>query len=102
MVSKDEIKEMEDAGLDVIAINESGKIVYNSAKNSNPNFCDNCRHLRVLPDPDPDDWFNDDDQKVVCGMNKKTIYSMLRPYEVRNITCPTWCPGKQLNKNIYL
>ena len=55
MVSKDEIKEMEDAGLDVIAINESGKIVYNSAKNSNPNFCDNCRHLRVLPDPDPDE-----------------------------------------------
>lgn len=22
-----------------------------------------CPHCRIAPDPDPDDWFNDDDEK---------------------------------------
>lgn len=25
--------------------------------------CRECPHCRIAPDPDPDDWFNDDDEK---------------------------------------
>lgn len=28
--------------------------------------CMDCPHHLVRPDPDPDDWFCDDDEKVVC------------------------------------
>lgn len=33
-------------------------IVYNIEK------CSQCPHSRILPDPDPYDWFNDDDVKL--------------------------------------
>lgn len=28
--------------------------------------CRECPHCRIAPDPDPDDWFNDDDEKALC------------------------------------
>lgn len=56
-------------------------------------FCSNCPFGRVLPDPDPDDWFCDDDVKVYCTKSKRDICSALRPYEVGKLdTVPDNCP----------
>lgn len=35
--------------------------------------CMDCPHHQVYPDPDPDDWFCDDDEKVVCNMADRNI-----------------------------
>ena len=29
-------------------------------------ICSKCKYGKVVPDPDPDDWFNDDDCAVFC------------------------------------
>lgn len=42
--------------------------------------CMDCPNHKVLPDPDPDDWFNDDDIKVVCAAVSKDITVACRPY----------------------
>lgn len=43
--------------------------------------------------PDPDDWFNDDDEKALCTESgNKLIEGMLRPYE--KVIIPDWCPLK--------
>lgn len=43
--------------------------------------------------PDPDDWFNDDDEKALCKeTGDKVIEDMLRPYE--KVAIPNWCPLK--------
>ena len=48
---------------------------------------------RIYPDPDPNDWFNDDDEKALCKESKnKLIEGMLRPYE--KVCIPDWCPLK--------
>ena len=60
--------------------------------------CRKCPHCRILPDPDPTDWFNDDDQKAICVHPQsiddrkfgKDIEGMLRPYE--KVDIPKWCP----------
>lgn len=86
-------------------------------------FCSKCKFGRVVPDPDPDDWFNDDDVAVLCshpdmtldktdyteeskqngwiqerGWNKPgtiVIASCLRPYQIgRYDNCPHGCPLK--------
>lgn len=55
--------------------------------------CTNCPFHRVLPDPDPDDWFNDDDVKVICTKAEKEITSACRPYNVeKESKTPQWCP----------
>lgn len=55
--------------------------------------CIDCPLHSVLPDPDPDDWFNDDDMKVVCNLAKKEITSACRPYNLRKESdIPNWCP----------
>lgn len=60
--------------------------------------CRECPHCKIYPDPDPDDWFNDDDEKACCGLVKdeqnlpKDIEGMLRPYE--KVLIPDWCPLK--------
>lgn len=42
--------------------------------------CRECPHCRIAPDPD--DWFNDDDEKALCKeAGNKLIEGMLRPYE---------------------
>lgn len=45
-------------------------------------FCSQCPYSRILPDPDPDDWFNDDDERVYCTKLNKDVARALRPYEV--------------------
>ena len=55
-------------------------------------YCDQCPFHKVLPDPDPDDWFNDDDVKIVCVKENKNIDVALRPHHVKNTEIPDWCP----------
>lgn len=39
-----------------------------------------CPHCLIVPDPN--DWFNDDDEKALCKESEnKLIEGMLRPYE---------------------
>lgn len=57
--------------------------------------CHQCQFHKVENDPDPDDWFNDDDVKVVCTKkHNKTITSACRPYNIKKECAgiPNWCP----------
>lgn len=56
--------------------------------------CTDCPAHNILPDPDPDDWFCDDDVKVVCEhMRGKNITVACRPYNIRKeCAVPSWCP----------
>ena len=71
--------------------------------------CTMCAMHKVLPDPDPDDWFCDDDVKVKCTAAKDQTpkYTALghlksgepyvtvacRPYMVKKeCDIPEWCP----------
>lgn len=55
--------------------------------------CMDCPNHNVLPDPDPYDWFCDDDEKVVCEKINKTITVSCRPYNKRKeCKIPNWCP----------
>lgn len=59
-----------------------------------PTNCMDCKHHRVHADPDPFDWFCDDDEMVVCtAMRNKPITVACRPYRKR-VECatPKWCP----------
>ena len=59
------------------------------------NFCTQCPHHRLESDPDPEDWFNDDDEKLLCAaMAGKIIDRALRPYETEKVKPPKWCPLK--------
>lgn len=55
--------------------------------------CTKCPHHEVRSDPDPDDWFCDDDVKVVCKLAGKEITVACRPYNiVKESLVPAWCP----------
>jgi len=55
--------------------------------------CMDCQYHKVLSDPDPHDWFCDDDEKVVCEKSNKNITVACRPYNKRKeCVTPTWCP----------
>jgi hypothetical protein len=55
--------------------------------------CIDCPFHEVQPDPDKNDWFNDDDVKVVCKKKKKNITVACRPYNTRKeCEIPNWCP----------
>lgn len=55
--------------------------------------CMDCPHHRVYPDPDPDDWFCDDDEKVVCSKAERNITTVCRPHHKRReCEIPDWCP----------
>ena len=71
--------------------------------------CCSCAKHLVIPDPDPDDWFNDDDCAIVCTIvpndkqicnskyladrsEFKQVSSSLRPYEASDVARPKWCP----------
>jgi hypothetical protein len=55
--------------------------------------CMDCPHHRVEMDPDPDDWFNDDDERVFCTKQHKNITVACRPYNKRKeCEIPDWCP----------
>jgi hypothetical protein len=62
--------------------------------------CTDCMHHHVLPDPDPNDWFCDDDVKVICSHKEsltpkgmRVITCACRPYNiVKECETPDWCP----------
>lgn len=58
-------------------------------------YCNQCPGLLRQREPDPDDWFNDDDEGRYCKHvlekgNPKKIEGMCRPYE--KTTPAIWCP----------
>lgn len=74
-----------------------------------PTHCQHCQHHKVISDRHPVDHFNDDDCAVVCTLvpNPKqdpkakypadrnphrVVGGSLRPYEVRKLERPDWCP----------
>ena len=64
-----------------------------------PANCMDCEHHCVLPDPDPDDWFCYDDEKVLCTLAKKNVTVACRPHHKRKeCTLPSWCPWAQVNQ----
>lgn len=76
------------------------KIIYMAEENSTQREaqlaiknCLDCPHHNVLPDPDPDDWFNDDDMRVVCTKAQKDVTRACRPYNLeKESAIPNWCP----------
>lgn len=75
-----------------------------------PENCLDCPKHAVLPDPDPDDWFCDDDKAVACTLagnperDQKSRYLASRnPHRLVTVSCrpyrlrdessrPNWCP----------
>lgn len=62
--------------------------------------CVKCRFIKVSADPDPHDWFCDDDVKAACtgiidavtGMHK-LITVACRPHHLeKECETPEWCP----------
>lgn len=63
--------------------------------------CIDCPNHIVLPDPDPYDWFCDDDVKVVCTKAKRQITCACRPYNIREESViPDWCPIQLLETKL--
>ena len=72
--------------------------------------CIDCKNHEIIKDPDPHDWFCDDDVAVVCRLIPndkdaedspyladhspfKLITSSCRPYNIRKESgTPKWCP----------
>lgn len=62
--------------------------------------CLDCPHHEVQNDPDPLDWFCDDDIKVFCKKKKKNITVACRPYNLRKESkVPDWCPLINLDQH---
>ena len=74
--------------------------------------CSQCPHYTTAADPDPNDWFCDDDQYGFCTITPndarnpnsqyqsdrskfKTLYKSRRPYEVGKLPVPEWCPMRK-------
>jgi len=91
-------KEYEDASMDVVAMNSKGQIEYATKMNMNPEYCDSCKCLLFEPDPDPNDWFRDDDKKAICTAVNAKIAGSLEFNELTNIRKPLFCPklGREL------
>ena len=98
---KEEIKKFEEAGIEVVAVNGEGKLEYTTKGTENNNdYCDGCEFLRLEPDPDPYDWFCDDEQKAICLKKKAVIAGALGVNEVTGIFKPLYCPkfGRKLSQ----
>lgn len=78
---KNEIKNFEELGVDCMVVNDRGKVVYKTDKAPTECVCTSCKYCKVEPDPDPYDWFNDDDVKIHCSLCEKDVACSLRPYE---------------------
>lgn len=50
--------------------------------------CTQCPHCTILPDPDPYDWFCDDDVKLFCEKLKRTVAAALDPTKVTKLIFP--------------
>ena len=97
-LTQKEIREYEERGLDVVEIGSDGKLEYATNKSSNTDYCDSCEFLKFEPDPAPDDWFRDGDEKAICTKLDAQIAGALEPRELTNIYKPIWCPklGRKL------
>ena len=81
--------------------------------------CMDCKFHRVINDPDPHDWFNDDDEAVMCTLTEgnpnhdesslyrstrqnvhRCVTVSCRPYSKRSeCEIPDWCPKLPKSKN---
>lgn len=60
---------------------------------SAPDNCTKCPSHEISRDPDPHDWFCDDDVKVQCKITRKYITVACRPHHiVKECVKPEWCP----------
>ena len=75
-----------------------------------PSNCMDCPHKKVIADPDPSDWFCDDDEALVCTLTPnpkqdpssnyqsnrnafRSVTCSCRPYRLRQESnSPDWCP----------
>jgi len=75
-----------------------------------PTSCLDCPFHKVIPDPDPEDWFCDDDVAIVCLKTKNDRYNLKskyqadkQPFKCVTVACrphhikkesdtPDWCP----------
>ena len=78
-------------------------------------YCIQCPFHKRVPDPDPDDWFNDDDETLLCTHPRcpvddytnrqreyykkrgwigegRVITSGERPYHINKEKVPSYCP----------
>ena len=63
--------------------------------------CSECSEHEIQPDPDPFDWFCDDDVKVLCKKAGKCITTACRPYNVKKeCSIPDWCPKNIKNEQV--
>ena len=90
--------------------------------------CHKCKHCKIMEDPDPTDWFCDDDESIVCTAKPSEINwdshfynkgdkipftyisASNRPYQIRNefkimakiwkARRPKWCPGFEEGKSL--
>jgi hypothetical protein len=61
------------------------------------NSCTKCNYHKIVPDPDPDDWFYHDDKAIICtkvaSESKKVVSSSTSPTEIKDFEyIPDWCP----------
>jgi hypothetical protein len=72
------------------------------------NKCIDCPFHKIIPDPDPTDWFNADDEAIVCkkverkadpnskyGVDRQSFRPIdvaIRPHQTKNVKAPDWCP----------
>lgn len=55
--------------------------------------CTECVFHSIQSDPDPNDWFCDDDLKNVCTKCNKCITVACRPHHIKiESKIPDWCP----------
>lgn len=95
------IKKYEEAGVNVVVIGSNGTLDYSTQSIGGYEYCDQCSAFRLLPDPDPFDWFRDGDMKAVClEVNGVIEGSLERPNEWTNIRRPLYCPklGRELSE----
>jgi hypothetical protein len=71
--------------------------------------CVQCKHHKVVNDACPNDWFDDDDEALVCTKTPnpntdlkskykadhnqfRIVSGSNRPYETAKVKRPDWCP----------
>lgn len=61
--------------------------------------CTECPFAKILDDPDNEDWFCDDDMKVICSTTNEVITHACRPYRLKvESSIPNSCPLLKLNR----
>ena len=97
-----EIIEYEENGVDIIALVRNGTLHPNTQGTHECKYCDQCSAFRLVPDPNPYDWFRNGDMKAVClEVNGVISGSLEKPSEWTNIRKPLYCPklGRKLNED---